>query len=90
MVFPSTVKEVRDEAFYFSRQLLSAILNEELEAIGIYEGEYRSSCSEAFTYSRLEHVAFPATLRVLGTGPFATARVWSASRSQGSRLELIG
>ena len=34
MVFPSTVKEVRDEAFYFSRQLLSVILNDRLETIG--------------------------------------------------------
>ena len=70
MTFPNTVRRVRDEAFYFSSQLLSVILNEELETIGIYEGEYRSSCCGVFTYSRPEHVAFPATLRVLGDGSF--------------------
>ena len=70
MTFPNTVRRVRDEAFYFSRQLLSVILNEGLETIGIYEGEYRSSCCGVFTCSRLEHVAFPETLRVLGDGTF--------------------
>ena len=39
MAFPNTVKQVRNEAFYFSSQLLSVILNEGLETIGIYEGE---------------------------------------------------
>ena len=70
MTFPNTVRRVRDEAFYFNRQLLSVILNEGLETIGIYEREYHSFCSGVFTYSRLEHVAFSATLRVLGDGAF--------------------
>ena len=74
MTFQNTIIRVQNEAFYFNRQLLSAILNEGLETIGSTRASTAHLAVVVFTCSLLEHVAFPATLRVLGTGPFATAR----------------
>ena len=91
MTFPNTIRRVRNKAFYFNRQLLSVILNEGLETIGIYDDEYHSSCSRVFMYSRLEHVAFLTTLGVLGDGSFRDCGgLKRISFAEGSEFELIG
>lgn len=93
MLFPSTVRKVKNNAFTGNWSLRSAVLKEGVEKLHgyNYEDEFDEYCIGAFAKSGLRQVALPATLKVLGRGIFCECRrLKRVTFAEGSQLREIG
>ena len=70
MVFPNTVRAVRQGAFHSVKSLKSVVLNEGLETLGTDDGPGAEACCGVFQESGLERVKLPSTLMVIGRQTF--------------------
>lgn len=63
IVFPSTIRTVRQESFGDIQPLWSATLNEGLEVLGTEHSEGAGPYYGVFQFSAIHHVKLPSTLK---------------------------
>ena len=80
VIFPDSVKEIRDRAFYFNKSLKEAVFPSSLVSIG----------SNAFGFCPLESIEIPESVTSIGDSAFTGTRLKSVQFPSAGKLDLCG